>query len=94
MEAVGTSHKPMCITNHAEERMKARMGTKTNKLIKIAEKAWASKTTISAGYRAQAKADAFGNNRIVREFSGLLFVFKEERSQIVLLTVIHPKQLV
>lgn len=85
--------KTVVVTAHAEKRMYERMGTKKDSLLKIARKAWRSRGKILPMNRILYSSQAYGNNRIVREFAGQVFVFKETPTEIVLLTVVNPRAL-
>ena len=77
------NEKPIIITDHAAERIRERMLTRTDKLAKVARKAWVSmvnRRTI--------------DGKMYREFSGRVFVFVEnpEQGVNVLVTVLNPKE--
>lgn len=82
------------VTEHAKERLKKRLGT--SKYVKVASKAWNSRIEtpplIRRLYGLKFRQHEL-TGRILRTFSGLIFVFLEENGKIVLITVINPREL-
>lgn len=93
--------KQIIVYPHAERRMYERMGTRKDKLLKIARKAWQSKEknpriirSQHVNYLLSRTPKEEGGEYAFRSFAGFVFIFIEFEKVIKLITVLTSKRVI
>ena len=82
------------ITDHAKDSLRERLGCSEAKFQKIAEKAWKATDSIGKGEIANTKfyEELFGDSTVYRKLMGAIYVFRQEASAAVLVTMYPPSK--